>query len=874
MTYHRRKLFFLLILLSTCSLFCYGQIIMSGNEENPGLVVNFASPKTYEVGGITFSGVTHFDMRLLLFKVGDVIDIPGEEISKTIKNIWKSGLYEDIEITLTRVVDNLAFINVHVTERNRLVAFGFRGIRKGQETDLRDKIKLAQGNIVNENMIQTCISVIKKYFIEKGYYNVEVKVEVKPDEKVRNGVTLLFHIDKGKRVKIDRIFITGVSIPTGKLTKAMKGTKERTRFEPMSKADTMFMFMVRNLDYYRSKDLLEHLDDYFTDRVKFRIMKSSKFTREDFEDDKVNLINKLNDFGFRDAFIEFDTVIFHNGLANIFIDVNEGQRYYFRNIEFVGNTKFPTSLLREILNINKGDVYNQSLLEERLMQDKHGNDLASLYMNDGYLFFRAIPIEVRIVGDSIDIEIRINEGKQTRYNRITVSGNNKTSDRVILREVTTIPGQMFSRADLMRSQQALLAMGYFNQESINVIPKPNEADGTVDLEYVIEEASSDQLELSLGYGATGLVLSAGVTFNNFSVRKMFKKDAWTPIPAGDGQRLQFRASTNARWYQYYTASFTEPWVGGRKPNSLTTTLSYQIQTNNRKRADELYGYITILGASVSYGQKLKWPDDYFQMSHTLLYQYYSIKNYGTDFIFDNGFSNNLSYIFTIARNSVDAPIYPRQGSEIMFSVQATPPYSLFSNKDFSDPEITPQEKYRWLELHKWKFNISWFTRLVENLVVNVRFRSGFMGAYNKHIGIAPFERFYLGGDGLGGWSLDGREIIGMRGYTESSLTPHMYGRPVGGAIFNKFTVELRYPITLNPSATIYLLGFAEAGNSWLDKRQYSPFKLYKSAGVGIRIFLPMFGLLGFDWGYGFDAVPHAPGANKGHFHISINSSID
>jgi len=872
MTYNRWKLLCLLILLSVCSLFCYGQTKLITEEDNSGIIVDFTSPKTYEIGGITYTGTVNFDMRLLMFKVGDLVEIPGEQISKAIKNIWKSGLYEDVELTLTRVVDNVAFINVHVTERNRLVAFAFRGIKKGQETDLRDKVKLAQGNIVNENMIQTCINVIKKYFIEKGFYNVEVTVETKPDDKIHKGVTLIFHINKGGKVKIDRIFITGTSIPQGKLTKAMGGTKERTRFEPLAKADTMFLFMLRNLDYYRSKDLLDHLDDYFSDRIKFRIMKSSKFTREAYEDDKVSLINKLNDFGFRDAYISFDTVIFTNGFAYIFIDINEGHRYYFRNIDFVGNTKFSTKVLRDILNIQKGDVYNQSLLEERLMRDKHGNDIASLYMNDGYLFFRAIPIEVRIDGDSIDLEVRILEGKQTNYNSITVSGNNKTSDRVILREVTTVPGQMFNRADLIRSQQTLLQMGYFNQESIDVIPRPNDADGTVDLEYVLEEASSDQLELSLGFGATGLMLSAGVTFNNFSFRKMFKKDAWTPIPSGDGQKLAFRASTNARWYQYYTASFTEPWVGGKRPNSLTTAISYQIQTSGDKKESDHYAYIKILGLSASYGQKLKWPDDYFQMSHTLLYQRYNVHNYGSRFIFSQGYSNNISYIFTIGRNSIDAPIYPRQGSEIVFSAQFTPPYSLFSNIDYKNAE--PQVKYRWLELHKWKFNISWFTRVVENLVVNVRFKSGFMGAYNKDIGISPFERFYLGGDGLSNWNFDGREIIGMRGYDNESLTPTLFGTPIGGAIFNKFTAELRYPITLNPSATIFLLGFVEAGNCWLDKRQYSPFKLYKSAGVGIRIFLPMFGLLGFDWGYGFDEVPHRPGAHKSHFHISINSSID
>ena len=869
------RLLFLFTILSTCSLFCYGQIQLVSEEDNSELALDFSAPKVYEIGGITYTGVPNFDTRLLLFKVGDMIEIPGDEIANSIKNIWKSGLYEDIEITLTRVIDYVAFVNVHLTERNRLVAFGFRGIKKNHETDLRDKIKLSQGNIVNENMIQTCTNVIKNFYIEKGFYNCEVKPEVKVDDRVGNGVNIIFHIDKGKKVKIDRIIITGTSVPQGKLTRAMKGSKERTRFEIMMKADTVIKHMIKNIDYYKSKDLLEHLDDYFSDRVKIRIAKSSKFIRDAYENDKVSLIKKINDYGFRDAYIEYDTVIFDDGLATIFIDIHEGNKYYFRNIDFVGNTKFPTQLLKEILNIEKGDVYNQSLLEERLLMEKNGNDIASLYMNDGYLFFNATPVEVRIEGDSIDLEIRIREGKQTTYNKITVSGNNKTSDRVILREVSTIPGQMFNRADLIRSQQMLLSMGYFNQESINVIPKPNEAEGTVDLEYVIEEASSDQLELSLGYGATGLVLSAGVTFNNFSFKKFFKKDAWTPIPSGDGQKLAFRASTNATWYQYYSVSFTEPWVGGKKPNSMTATLSYQIQTNGYKKSDDRHGYINILGLSVGYGQKLKWPDDYFQVSHTLLYQRYDVKNFGSYFIFAKGYSNSISYIFTIARNSVDAPIYPRQGSEIMLSTQLTPPYSLFTQHTKSYYEnASPQEKYRWLEMHKWKFNVSWFTRLVENLVLNVRFKSGFMGCYNKNIGISPFERFYLGGDGLSNYALDGREVIGMRGYSDASLTPYAMGEPIGGAFFNKFTTELRYPITLNPSATIYLLGFMEAGNCWLNKRELSPFKLYKSAGVGIRVFLPMFGLLGFDWGYGFDEVPGVKGANKGHFHISINSSID
>jgi len=632
--------------------------------------------------------------------------------------------------------------------------------------------------------------------------------------------------------------------------------------------------MLRNPEYYASKDLLEHLGNYFSERVKFRIFKGSKFNVSNYEDDKIALIEKYNEFGFRDAYIEHDTVIMDKNVINIHIDVNEGKKYYFRNISFVGNTKYKSELLHQLLNIEKGDVYNLTRLNQNLTMNATGTDISSLYMNDGYLFFFANPVEVLIENDSIDIEIRIREGKQARYNRIDISGNTKTNDNVILREVTTIPGQLFNRADIIRTQQVLLSLGYFNQEKMDVLPKPNEADGTVDIEYIVEEASSDQFELSIGYGAQSLILSAGISFNNFSFKRFFKKDAWTPIPSGDGQRLAFRASTNAIWYQYYVVSFSEPWLGGRKPNTLTVTVNYQKQSNGNRRTDTRYGAFDIIGTALSFSRRLKWPDDYFQVSHTIQYQYYRVRNYTGLFIFSDGHSNNLSYTFMIGRNSISAPIYPREGSGIFLSVQLTPPYSLFSNKNYST--ITEsQEKYKWLEFHKWKFNISWFTKIVENFVLNVRLKSGFIGYYNKDIGYPPFERFYLGGDGLATWTLDGREVIGMRGYVNEELTSMVNGNKVGGAIYNKLTAEIRYPISLNPNATIYLLAFVEAGNTWIDKRAYSPFNLHKSAGVGIRINLPMFGLLGFDWGYGFDPpkgtsiVP-----SGGHFHISINSSID
>lgn len=867
------KFFFVIILSIIVHGESYCQVVISNRESGSPQSIDYKDPKKYEVGGITTSGSSNLDQRMLYFRVGDIIKIPGEEISKSIKRLWNTGIYEEIDISISRISGDMVFLDIYLVERARLVAFAFKGTSKNEENEIREKIKISQGNIVNDNMKKTCINIIKNYFVDKGFYNCTVSVTEEKDSKIVNGVNLIFNVNKRKKVKIDNINIIGNQhVTKAVLTKSMKETKERSRFMPFYKADTVIAYMFRNPDYYRSKDILDHLSDYFSERVKFRIFKPSKFLETTYEDDKRALIAKYNELGYRDAYIVRDSVYVSNNNMQIDIEVSEGDRYYFRNITFVGNTKYKSEDLHRLLNIEKGDIYNMTQLHQNLMMNQQGNDISSLYMNDGYLFFYANPVEVLIENDSIDIEIRIREGKQAVYNRITVTGNTKTNDNVILREVTTIPGQMFNRADIIRTQQVLLSLGYFNQEKMDVVPKPNENDGTVDIEYVVEEASSDQFELSIGYGAAGLILSAGITFNNFSFKRMFKKDAWTPIPAGDGQRLALKASTNARWYQYYVLSFTEPWLGGKKPNSFTGSVSYQRQSNGYKKTDAAHASIDIIGASVSFAKKLKWPDDYFQMSHTLQYQYYRVKNYQNVFVFDNGYSNNISYTFTIGRSSVNAPIYPREGSDIIFSVQLTPPYSLFSNKDYS--KLSSQEKYKWLEFHKWKLNVSWFTRIVENLVLNVRLKAGFMGVYNKDIGPSPFERFYLGGDGLAMYTLDGREVIGMRGYENDALTPSINGYDVGGTIYNKFTAELRYPISLNPNATIYLLAFVEAGKAWIDKRQYSPFNLYKSTGVGIRIFLPMFGLLGFDWGYGLDPLPGQTKPSGGRFHISINSSID
>lgn len=863
----------LILAVCLCTQVIRAQIILGGDTPDGPVKIDYSSPKTYEVGGITSSGTAPLDQRLLMFHVGDIIEVPGEKISKTIKNLWNTGLYEDVEITATRVQGDLIFLDVRLEDRARLSAFGFKGITKSEENELREKLGISQGNIVNDNMKITCQNIIRKYYIEKGFYSCEVYVQEIPDEKIKNAINLLFDIHKSKKVKIDKITINGnkgVTDPV--LLRSMKETKEKLRFMPFYKADTAIAYLFKHKGYYQSKDIKDHLDNYFADRVKLRIFKPSKFIKENYEKDKVNLINRYNELGYRDAVILHDTFYVKNNKMYIDLDVYEGPQYYFRNITFVGNTVYPTTLLQQLLGISKGDVYNQAVLNKNLTMKEDGEDVASLYMNNGYLFFSANPVETGIYGDSIDIEIRIREGKKATIRSVDVKGNTKTNDNVILRELTTIPGQLFNRSDIIRSQQVLMSMGYFNQEKMDVQPHPNEADGTVDITYVVEETSSDQLSLSAGYGATGFMLTAGITFNNFSTKKLFKKEAWNPIPGGDGQRISLNASVSTKYYQYYSFSFTEPWLGGKKPNALTIGAYYQRQNNTYSRHDSLYAFTSIAGTSISLANKLRWPDDYFHMSHTLSYEYYKVRNWG-GFIFANGYSHSFSYIFTLSRNSVNAPIYPREGSDITFSMQLTPPYSLFSDKDYKN--ATDQEKYKFLEFHKWKFNVSWFTRIVDNLVLNVRMKLGFMGYYNPDIGISPFGRFYLGGDGMSNWSYDGREVIGMRGYDDEALSPNVGGSSVGASIYQKFTAELRYPITLNPSATVYVLAFAEAGKGWIDKHKYNPFDMYKSLGVGVRVYLPMFGLLGFDWGYGFDPVPGLSASASGsHFHISINQSID
>lgn len=845
--------------------------------------IDYTNPKEYIIGGITVSGVQYLDHNVITMlsglQVADRIEIPGEGIRKAIDKLWKQGLFEDISISATKISDDLIFLNINLKERPRLSRFTFKGVRKAEADDIREKIKLVSNDVVTENVIIRTTNIIKKHFTDKGFLNTTVNIEQKRDSANSNNVSLVINVNKGSKVRINSINIIGNKLVTdSQLKAAMKETKEKGVVQPFIILDKLIFGLPKQLLYFNTDSIVNYTTNVVNQHMKFRIFKTSKFLRDKYEEDINNLIARYNDDGFRDAAVIRDSIYAtpDNKNINLNIYVSEGHRYYFGDIKWVGNTKYTAQQLSEILKVQKGDVYNQSELEANLNYNPNGIDISTLYLDDGYLFFSIVPVEVNIENDTIDLEMRIREGKQATINKVTVKGNTRTNDHVVMREIRTRPGQLFSRSDIIRTTRELAQLKYFNAEKIVPTPIPNAADGTVDIEYNVEETSADQVELSGGWGYGRVVGTLGLSFNNFSARSLFKPDAWKPIPTGDGQKLSLRMSSYGKGYISYSASFTEPWLGGRKPNSLSFSYYHSLYSNGLARDDASYYAFVIDGMSVMLGKRLEWPDDFFTLVHRLSYQNYRLKNYSSIFSFGTGTGSyhNLSYGITFGRNSVDSPIYPRSGSELAFSVDVTPPYSLLNDKDYKT--MDEDKRFEWIEYHKWKFNATVYRQLVGNMVMTARAKYGFLGSYNKDIGVTPFDRFYLGGDGLSGTTnLDGREIIGMRGYANESLTPNYYlDTEIGGTIYNKLTLELRYPLSLNPSATIYALTFVEAGNAWLDFKSFNPFSLKRSAGVGVRVYLPMFGLLGLDWGYGFDEVTGISTANKGQFHFSINQSID
>ncbi len=812
-----------------------------------GDVFDYSEAREYEIGGIKVVGAEFSDENALIsisgFKVGDKLTIPGADIPRAMKSLWKLRLFTDIQIYKEKTIGDIIFLEIAVVERPQLSRHSFKGIKKTYHEDLNDIVNkyLLKGAIVTESLKNNSAVGIKDFFKEKGFLDVSVDVKEVPDNVGFNKVKLVFQIDRGSKVKIDDIVFTGnENVKDSKLRAKMDATKRKRK-----------------------------------------IFSSSKFLKDEYSLDKEKIVAYYNTLGFRDAKVTRDTVYRKpDGLLNVEIDISEGNRYFFRNIVFKGNSIYKTDFLETILGIKKGDVYDTELLNTRLNFSPDGRDVSTQYLDNGYLFFQCNPVEVAIVGDSIDLELRIFEGPQATIDKVTIAGNDRTHEHVIRRELRTKPGQKFSRTDIVRSQREIINLGYFNPEALGINTPVNAQRGTVDIEYTVEEKPSDQLELSAGWGGRGrgVIGTLGVSFNNFSLRNILKRETWSPLPQGDGQRLSLRAQTNGRFFQSYNASFTEPWLGGKKPSSFTVGGFLTRLTNGQLSTSESFQKLNIASFSLGLGTRLKWPDDNFVSNTTLTYQILSLDNWQTaNFGLDDGTFvtqgqfNNISINQTIARSTINEPIFPTSGARFSLSVQVTPPYSLFqSDRDYQSE--TPQERFKFVEYHKWRFNAEWFTKLIGNFTLRASAKIGMLGSYNNDIGVSPFERFVLGGDGLANQQggLLGFDLISLRGYEEDELPNSQNG---GAAVFDKFTVELRYPLSLNPSATIYVLGFFEGGNSWRSFRQFNPFDLRRSAGLGVRVFLPMFGTLGFDYGLGFDKTNVNPEgtifSNYGNFNIIL-----
>ena len=834
-----RKSFYTLWIL-LLPLFALAQV--TPNDTLP--VLDYSAQNDYEIGGITVTGAEFSDKNAIIsltgLKVGDKIKIPGDKISKAIKNLWRLRLFTDAQVILDKVIGDVAFLEIKVEERPRLSRYTFRNTKKSYHDDLTEEVDkfLLKGGIVTNNVKVNAQEGIEDYFIGKGFLDAEVEVYEYADSLRPNSVYLVFDVDRGERVKIDDIVFTGNDNVKGKkLRKKMENTKRRKR-----------------------------------------LFASSKLIEDDYEADKTSIIDFYNTIGFRDARIVSDS-IWRNDEGRIQVEMNieEGNQYYFRNLSWKGNSIYDSETLSNVLGIESGDVYNQELLQTRLSFSQDGRDVSSLYMDNGYLFFQVDPTEVAIDNDSIDLELRIFEGPQATIDKVVIEGNDRTHEHVIRRELRTRPGEKFSRSDIIRSQREIINLGYFNPESLGINTPVNPQRGTVDIEYAVEEKPSDQLELSAGWGGARRVIGTlGVAFNNFSLRNIFNKAAWNPLPQGDGQKLSLRAQTNGDFYQSYNMSFTEPWLGGKKPNSLSVA-GFLNRFAFGFRNTSSYQSFAIKQISVSMGTRLKWPDDNFISSTAVNIQTLSLNNWVQNSFRDdngslvsNGNYNNFSLTQVLARTTINDPLFPRDGSKISLTLQLTLPYSLFAKKDYAD--LPAEERFRWLEYHKWKFDAEWYQPVVGKLVFKAAAKIGILGSYSKEIGTPPFERYQLGGDGLNNqqFGFAGVDIISLRGYDIDELEANIdqFGSQSPTPVYDKFTLELRYPLSLNPSSTIYALVFAQGGNAWRSLRDFNPFDVKRSVGGGVRVFLPMFGTLGFDYGIGFDKEPASEGG-LGRFNIIL-----
>ncbi|MFY0593198.1 BamA/OMP85 family outer membrane protein [Roseivirga sp.] len=878
-----RKLLVAVMFLMLCiSGFAQNRYQVNAGE---GVQIDYSNPKVFEVADISITGLVGLQESALLaltgIKVGDKIPIPGQEISDGIKKLWNQGIIADVQFWLTKTEGDRAFIEVRVSERPRIQEAKINNVNSSQSSEMLDQLNIS-GKVATPALIKNSEIVIRKYFIEKGFLNTVVQTEQIEDSLFADRVRLNFNVDKKSKVKINKIYFDGNESFTDKrLKRTLKNTAEKPRFWLISKLfDEIFRTNANSVRNYVDSSYTVSQSEFkrfLNDNVKLNFLKGSKFINTDFEDDKNSLVAFYNSKGYRDAEVLSDEIVKVNeDFIDLKLAVEEGRKYYIRNIDWIGNFKYTDSVLTEKLDIRKGDVYNRQKLDERTQfAGPNGGDIMSLYSDDGYLTFRIQAVEVRAENDSIDIEMRMSEGEQATIKRIILNGNDRTSDHVILREIRTLPGQKYSRRELIRTIQELGQLGYFDPEQIDPQPIPNLNDGTVDIIFNLVEKSSDQIQLSGGFGGPfGFVGTVGLSLNNFSVRNIGDWSKWRPYPSGDGQKLSLQLQSNGRRFRSTSLVFSEPWLGGRKPNNFTVSLSRTSNRTIQPITNDLLGFLKATGVTVGLGRRLRWPDDYFQVQNTISYQFYDVFNFGNTLGFSTGQSNSLTFNTTISRSNIDNPQFPTYGSQFTLSVNATPPWSLLNPDKFADPELSEADRYEFVEYHKWMMDLSLFIPLNSKFVINARAHMGFIGTYSDKTDSGPFERFFLGGNGLNGANnfIIGQDIIALRGYDDNIIDPVDANTGFrGGVVYNKFVAELRYPVTLKPGSTIYLLAFMEAGNTWIDFSEYTPRKLFRSAGFGARIFLPAFGLLGVDWAHGFDSddsfSPAIQAGSQVHFTI-------
>jgi len=848
-----KQLLFIFCFVFLGSSVSIAQITLPNNTNRSPLQEDFSylRPQEYVIGGVKVTGTEYLDKEVLItiskLNVGNRIEVPGEAISTAIKNLWAQGLFDDVAVNIESVEGENIFFDIVVVERPRLTRIDIIGLSNSQTKDIKARVNESSGKIVNENLLRTTKNTIERYLAEKGYFYPEITMTQVQDSIEANNQILVVEVDRNSKVKVNSINFEGNSVFSDKkLAKFMKKVKARTWW---------------------------------------RFWGPGKFSNEKYDEGKQNLIAKIHDEGYRDARIISDTVRkVSDKHVEIDIEIYEGPRYYFGDIKWSGNAKYSDTILNTVLGLKKGDVFSEEKLITKLYgPSRSGNEISTLYMNDGYLTFNVDPVQTRIYGDTIDMELRIYEGPQYTVSKVTVKGNDVTNDRVILREIVNKPGQKFSKSLVMQTVQQIAQLGNFDETKTNPVPIPNELEGTVDMQYNVVEKPSDQIELSGGFGGNRIIGTLGLTFNNFSTRRLFEKGAWKPLPRGDGQKLSLRGQTNGKQYQSYSFSFSEPWLGGKKPiyfglSAFTSSSSYGYNpwTGEQSVPDEDMQRIRMNGFTVSLGKRLKWPDNFFRLNYSANIQQYKLQNW-RGYLFETGTSYNFNLTQEISRNSLDALIYPTSGTNLRFTVQATPPYSIFNNTNYLTASDT--EKYRWTEYHKWKFDSQWYQRLSGKLVLKAQAQFGFLGTYSSVTGQPAFERFKLGGDGMQGFDfIQGSEIIAMRGYANGYIIPEgsdpRIAQNSGSPIYTKYQLELRHPLMLNDQATVFGMVFAEAGNTWNSFKDFNPFQVRRTLGVGARVYLPIFGMLGIDYGYGFDPIPGVAESQwRQNFTFSIQQNI-